>query len=145
MIKQLKFEDYPKALLIIKETMPEEVYNDAIGCLSEYSESRILFGNFIKSKLVGVCGYHFDGDKYWISWTCVCNKHQKKGIGQNLIDKVFSELKDKPAKFVSVETYEHHCFFDAIRFYLKNGFRIVGFLDDYLSDGSKVLYLRKQL
>ena len=135
-----KFENI---LPIIARTMPDDVYEAAESCKD--SDSRNIYGYFDKKKLVGFCGYFYDEGKYWISWTAVSPEYQRQGIGQTLLNRVFKQLKKLKAKCVYVETYEHPDFFNAVKFYWKNDFRLCGFLNDHLRDGSTVLYLKKEI
>ena len=128
-------------LPLIKQTMPGEVYSTCEQGLNRYSYLRTLYGYYLSSgELVGCSGYVENEGKLWISWTAVLPEHQGLGIGKRLLQKCFACL---PNKDIYVETYEHPAFFNAIAFYLKSGFRLCGYLDDYLLDGSKVLYFKR--
>lgn len=135
--------DLNDILPIISSTMPDDVYEAAVACVD--SDSRNVYGYFDGDKLIGFCGYFYEDGKYWVSWTAVHPDHQRQGIGQKLIDRVFKRLRGLKAKCVYVETYEHPDFFNAVKFYWKNGFRLCGFLNDHLRDGSTVLYLKKKI
>jgi ribosomal protein S18 acetylase RimI-like enzyme len=133
-------------LPLIEATMPEDIYKHAVCVLSNNrtAKDRTLFGYYFYNKLVGCCGYFREGPKYWISWTAVLPSYQGKGIGQELLNKVFEDLNNITDR-VYVETYEHPDFRKAINFYWKNGFKLCGILEDYLDTGDACLYLRKWL
>jgi len=138
-----RLDSIKQVLPLVRDTMPADVYESAEAL--DDNPSRILFGFFKGKILIGCCGYVYNEDKYSISWTAVDPQYQKKGIGQKLLDKVIEELIKMNAPCVYVETYEHPCFFNAIRFYMKNGFRMCGYLENYLRDGSAYLYLKREL
>lgn len=145
MIKRIKtLDEVQKAIPIIKLTMPKELYESAIVSLSANFSEKILFGFYELNKLVGICGYQYTVPIY-LSWTVIHPDYQRKGVGQKLLNRIIEELKKLNETFLCVETYEHPMFFNAIRFYMKNKFRLIGFLPDYSENGYTTLYLQKNL
>ena len=64
MIRQI---DNPTDILpLIKATMPSDVYEQAVEVLSD-DYDRVLYGCYVGGKLVGCCGWYFDGHAYWVS------------------------------------------------------------------------------
>ena len=141
--KVQRIKNHKEALPLMKATMPDDVYQYAAEDLS-VNTGCTLYGYYQDNALVGVCGWCFDGRSYWVSWTAVSPQCQRQGVGQALLDVVMRELYDY-ADDVYVETYEHHDFYAAIKFYWKNGFRLCGYRENALSTGDSVLYLKKQL
>jgi len=145
MIKRIKtLDEVQKAIHLIKLTMPKEIYESAIVSLSSRFDDKILFGFYESNELIGVCGYEYAVPIY-LSWMAIHPDCQRKGVGQKLLNRVIKELKGLNETFVCVETYEHPMFFNAIRFYMKNKFRLIGFLPDYSKDGYTTLYLQKNI
>lgn len=138
-------EYHPACLPLIKDTMPHEVYASAVAALDGYHKCRRLWGAFEDGYLVGMCGYTKWRGSYWVSWTAVCPRLQHTGIGTRLLNKTIKAAADDGAMYIDVETYEHPAFFNAIKFYMKNGFRIRKVMRKHLSDGSSMLYLRRYL
>jgi ribosomal protein S18 acetylase RimI-like enzyme len=130
-------------LNIVRATMPDDVFESAEAL--EDSDKRNLWGFYVKDQLIGCSGYYYEDGKYFISWTAVRPENQGKGVGQRLITYVLEEIKKHGGTRVGVETYENPMFFNAIMLYLKNGFRLCGFKQNYLRDGSTILYLAREL
>lgn len=143
MIKRIKtLNEVQKTIPLIELTMPNELYENAIESLSSNFDEKVLFGFYELDRLIGVCGYQYTKPIY-LSWTVVHPDYQHKGVGQKLLNKVIRELKKLNENFICVETYEHPMFFNAIRFYMKNEFKLIGFLPDYSKNGYTTLYLQK--
>lgn len=129
-------------LPLVEKTMPGDVYQNCIDVIDHYQNDRKLFGYYKDNRLIGCCGYVILEHKTWISWTAVEPDYQSKGIGRQLLRHTLAYV---DAESIYVETYEHPAFFSAIQFYLKNGFRLCGFMENHLKDGSSILYFKKKL
>jgi ribosomal protein S18 acetylase RimI-like enzyme len=143
MIRKLGLIDFKQFCLpIIKQTMPNEVYQEAVETLldPQYLDKRTVYGIVIDEKIVSFSGYICLEDKYYITWTATHPDYQGKGYCSKLFEYFLPEI----PKDVMVETYEHPCFYSALIFYRKQGFKFCGFVPDHLSDGSSVLYLRRR-
>lgn len=142
MIRQI--DNLTDVLPLIKATMPPDVYEQAVEVLSD-DHDRVLYGWYENNKLLGCCGWYFDGHAYWVSWTAVDPAYQHQKIGSVLLYRVRNELAQRGVMALYVETYEHPMFVNAVRFYWKHGFRLCGFMENHLETGETVLYLKKQL
>lgn len=153
-IEQLNLKDYKKFCLpLIKRTMPDDVYKNARETLpnKEYLDIRRMYGIKVKDQTTGqerlasFSGWvHWDGE-YWISWTATDPEFQGKGLCSMILNRIFEDLRDAGVKRVSVETYEHPNFYNALIFYMKLGFRMYELTPDHLSDGSTMIFLGKNL
>jgi len=153
-IEKLTFDDYSKYCLpLIKKTMPEEVYEDAVSVLLDlkYLNSRVLYGIKIRDpktgerRIVSFSGYILFDKDFWVSWTATDPEFQGRGFCSKILKFVFDEIRSKGAKTMVVETYEHPQFYSALIFYRKLGFKLYEFTPNYLKDGSSVFYMRKNL
>lgn len=78
-----------------------------------------------------------------IDWLVVAEKYQKQGIGKKLIQYV--ENRVKKLKFKSIYLYTSVIHKQAIKFYLKQGYKKINEFPDYYSDGSKSLLFGKKI
>jgi ribosomal protein S18 acetylase RimI-like enzyme len=87
-------------------------------------------------KPVGFIACKPDGDGYEIQAAVVIPEYQRKGIGKLLMQTVLKKTAGKPLRLVT-----HPKNTGAIIFYLKNGFEIDGWGDNYYGDGQPRLKL----
>ena len=95
---------------------------------NEWLEEPVAYGMFENEKLVGYVEGTIEkwNNRYRISNICVFDSAQRHcGIGSKLIDVILDEAKQSGARMVVLETQT--CNLNAISFYKKNGFDIIGF------------------
>lgn len=103
---------------------------------SEWLEEPVAYGAFEGRELVGFVEGTIEAwnNRYRISNICVFdNENKRSGIGSKLMETILSEAKQSGARMVILETQT--CNENAIAFYKKNGFEIIGFdLYSYSND-----------
>ena len=103
---------------------------------NEWLESPVAYGAFEDGELVGFVEGSIEewNNRYRISNICIFDgKKRHSGIGAKLMDVILSEAKESGARMVVLETQT--CNENAIAFYKKNGFEIIGFdLYSYSND-----------
>lgn len=95
---------------------------------NEWLDDPVAFGAFENGKLLGyIEGSHEKwNNRYRISNICVFDDTRRhSGIGTLLMDTILYEAKQSGARMVVLETQT--CNENAIAFYRKNGFEIIGF------------------
>ena len=95
---------------------------------NEWLEDPIAYGAFENGKLVGYVEGTLEtwNNRYRISNICVFEDTMRhSGIGTALMDTILKEAKDSGARMVVLETQS--CNENAIAFYRKNGFDMIGF------------------
>ena len=101
------------------------------------------------AQVVGVSGYWYDryadNGVYWLGWTYVSQKHQHKGVGQKLLDRVLGEVEKRKARKLYVDTSSAKMYEGALLFYIKNGFGIEGVFRNYYQRGEDQIILGKEL
>jgi len=75
-----------------------------------------------------------------IMTVAVIPDYQRQGIGKMIMKKLFNLLKDY--KLIKIVTHPYNV--GAIILYLKSGFKIYGWKDNYFGDGQPRLLLRKE-
>ncbi|MDQ1097586.1 MULTISPECIES: GNAT family N-acetyltransferase [Chryseobacterium] len=111
-------------------TTPEDI--------EEYNEIILKgdsFGAYDNEELAGMA---ICEEQHWNSSLHLCNllvseKQRQKGIGTLLMAKVIRHARDKNCRIIDLETQNTNV--PAIRFYLKQGFRITGLRTDVYDDG----------
>ncbi len=89
-------------------------------------------------KAIGLIGYEMKQDFVEIMSLAVIPEYQMKGIAKHLLSEVLNKVKE-----VEVRLVTHPRNTPAIIFYLKSGFEIYGWKDNYYGDGQPRLLLRK--
>lgn len=96
--------------------------------------------------LVGLHRYVWGPEEnVWISWFAVRPEYQQMGAGSALMDTIQEQAIKAGYKKLFIETYEHPTFEKAHTFYRGKGFRQVGRVENYLSDGSAMLVFGMQI
>lgn len=111
---------------IKSENTLEKVLSDDM--LSDWLDNPISYGAFIDNELVGfVEGFKEDwNNRFRITNICVFdNNKRRSGLGKTLLDKILIDAKASNARMVVLETQSYN--YNAIKFYQKNGFEIIGF------------------
>ena len=105
-IKEIQFED--------------SLFND-------WLENPVVFGAFEEDSLLGFVegSYESWNNRYRISNIFVYDAYRGKGIGSKLMDHIISFAQKSSARMVVLETQS--CNEQAIAFYKKHGFEIIGF------------------
>ena len=103
---------------------------------NEWLESPVAYGSFEDGELIGFVEGSIEewNNRYRISNICIFDsKKRHSGIGAKLMDVILTEAKESGARMVVLETQT--CNENAIAFYKKNGFEIIGFdLYSYSND-----------
>ncbi len=95
---------------------------------NEWLEEPVAYGAFEDGELIGFVEGSIEGwnNRYRISNICVFNNQKRhSGIGSKLMETILLEAKQSGARMVILETQT--CNENAIAFYKKNGFEIIGF------------------
>lgn len=104
--------------ICFSEPWSEEVLLDA------YSKGTKFFVCVKGKKVLGYVGINCILDEGYITNIAVFPEYRGKGIGNALLNRVFSEARDLELSFVSLEVRESN--FGAISLYEKNGFKEAG-------------------
>ena len=103
---------------------------------NEWLENPVAYGAFEDGELIGFVEGSIEewNNRYRISNICIFDsKKRHSGVGAKLMDVILSEAKESGARMVVLETQT--CNENAIAFYKKNGFEIIGFdLYSYSND-----------
>ena len=103
---------------------------------NEWLDNPVAYGAFEDGELIGFVEGSIEewNNRYRISNICIFDsKKRHSGIGAKLMDVILSEAKESGARMVVLETQT--CNENAIAFYKKNGFEIIGFdLYSYSND-----------
>jgi len=95
---------------------------------NEWLEDPVAYGAFENGKLIGYVEGTLEkwNNRYRISNICIFdNARRHSGIGTALMNTVLKDAKESAARMVVLETQS--CNENAIAFYRKNGFDIIGF------------------
>lgn len=108
------------------ETPVEKAFDDVF--FSEWLENPVAYGAFQGERLVGYAEGFLEqwNNRFRISNICIFDpavRHQ--GIGTSLMETILKEAKASGARMAVLETQS--CNENAIAFYQKNGFEIIGF------------------
>lgn len=93
-----------------------------------------------KNDIIGGATIWEHSDALYVDILWVEENYRKKKIGTQLLNKIIEQAGFKNIKKIFVDTYD----FQAVDFYIKNGFFIIGRLNQYLL-GHDRIYLRKDL
>ena len=108
------------------DCLKEMTFEDCF--FNEWLEQPVAFGAFENGELLGyVEGTHEQwNNRYRISNICVFDSSKRHcGIGSELMNVILREAQESGARMVVLETQT--CNENAIAFYKKNGFDIIGF------------------
>jgi len=99
----------------------------------------------LDNKVVGISGLYYDyedpKDILWMDYLAVSPKFQRQGFGTELLNNLEGVCKKKKVRMLCVfaETEQ------AISFYLKNGFKMIGRIKDYYGRGKPRVWLSKSI
>ena len=108
------------------DTPAEKSFTDHF--FSEWLEDPVAYGVFEDGELIGIVEGTPEAwnNRYRISNICIfADTRRHCGIGAKLMDTILDEAKKSGARMVVLETQT--CNENAIAFYRKNGFEIIGF------------------
>jgi GNAT superfamily N-acetyltransferase len=92
--------------------------------------------------IIGLAGLHHyiwgPPENVWLAWFAVHPDMQQRGLGRRLLKAAEKMAVDRGYRKLLVETYGHPDFDGARAFYSKNGFGKIGFISNYLPDGSSM-------
>lgn len=95
---------------------------------NEWLEEPIAYGAFEDGQLIGYVEGTIErwNNRYRISNICIFDRDERhQGVGTKLMNVILDEAKQSGARMVVLETQT--CNTNAISFYKKNGFEIIGF------------------
>ncbi|HHF7346550.1 GNAT family N-acetyltransferase [Legionella feeleii] len=108
--------------------------------LNEQASQFSILAKNKQGDMIGGATVWEHSDALYIDILWVDEKYRKNRIGSHLINKVIEQALSKNILKIFVDTYE----FQAEDFYIKQGFLVIGRLDNYLL-GHDRIYLRKDL
>ena len=154
-IRAAQIEDEPEILAIIGSHAfkwdiepAKKYYDDYFSEKDTCCKGDIVYVGIEDGRIIGVSGYFIDRyetNHYWLGWFYVDKKYTNQGYGSQMLEYITNELKDKGVKKLYVNTNSHHYFKVALQFYLKNDFRIDGFIRDYYWNGEDQLILSRDI
>lgn len=110
------------------------------GFLNEQASQFSVFAKNDQADIIGGATIWEHSDALYIDILWVDDQYRNNKIGSNLISKIIEHALLKEIKKVFVDTYD----FQATQFYIKQGFIVIGRLDNYLL-GHERIYFRKDL
>lgn len=108
------------------ESTVEKSFDDAM--LSEWLDDPTAFGAFEDGRLIGYVEGFLEkwNNRYRISNICIFDfENRRRGLGQTLMETILREAESTGARMAILETQT--CNENAIAFYRRNGFEIIGF------------------
>lgn len=117
LLQELGEHDVTEMLL---EERTLEMANQNYECLGIYDQE----------KLIGVCGMwfqtrHYAGKSLEVDHVIITKTYQNKGIGNLLMEYVYTYAKKKDCQWVELNTYVHN--FPSHKFYYNQGFVAKGY------------------
>ena len=98
------------------------------------------------SGLVGLHHYVWGPEQnVWLSWFAIDSTIQRQGHGSALLKAIESIALEQGYRKFLVETYTHVDFASARHFYASQGFSKLGYISNYLDDGSDMIVYGKEL
>lgn len=92
---------------------------------------------------IGHIEFELQNDRAELNGLVLTLPYQKKGIGQQAINHVLNDLKSLNVKIVWLTVHPHNN--PAIKLYLRCGFVIKAWKDNYYGDGTPRLILEKEI
>ena len=99
-------------------------------------------GIYLNNSLLGVCVFHKIYDEAEIRYLSVHPSYQRRGLGKELIYKIFKECKNKNIKRIFLEVSLKNK--QALSFYDYFGFETISIRKRYYKDGSDALLKEKK-
>jgi GNAT superfamily N-acetyltransferase len=120
-----------------------DVFNDTelsfTGKNSQIEKNYLIKdGNAI---IAGITSCFYVEEVLYVSVLFVVEAHRHKGLGSALLKHVEDEVKTLGARLAHLDTFD----FQALDFYLKQGYEVFGVLEDCPKKGHKRYYLKKSL
>lgn len=123
------------------------------GVLDDYlhfpSEGYIIFDERIGAEVIGFIVFArspltaYGWDIYWLA---VRKEYQGKGYGKLLVQRVEGHIQDRMKKAIlRVETSSQNLYAHARNLYMKLGFKRVGVIEDFYSEGDDNIIFYKNL
>lgn len=107
---------------------------------TDYLKNCEVYIAYENEKPIGLVGYETKEDFVEILLLAVIPEYQKKGLGRKLMSFAMDKIKDKEIRLVT-----HPKNTPAIILYLKSGFEISGWKDNYYGDGQPRLLFKLSL
>lgn len=127
------------------ETPVEKSFDDKF--FGEWLDHPVAYGVFEGDRLVGYVEGAIEGwnNRYRISNICIFDfENRSRGLGQALMNAILREAEASGARMVILETQT--CNENAIAFYRRNGFEIIGFdLYSYSNDDPEKCEVRIEM
>ena len=127
------------------EAPVEKSFDDEF--FGEWLDHPVAYGAFEGDRLVGYVEGAIEGwnNRYRISNICIFDfENRSRGIGQALMNAILREAEASDARMVILETQT--CNENAIAFYRRNGFEIIGFdLYSYSNDDPEKCEVRIEM
>ena len=127
------------------EAPVEKSFDDEF--FGEWLDHPVAYGAFEGDRLVGYVEGAIEGwnNRYRISNICIFDfENRSRGIGQALMNAILREAEASGARMVILETQT--CNENAIAFYRRNGFEIIGFdLYSYSNDDPEKCEVRIEM
>ena len=100
-------------------------------------------GIYLNNSILGVCVFHKLLDEAEIRYLSIHPYYKRRGLGKNLIYKIFEECKNENIKRIFLEvSFENK---QALSFYDFFGFKTISIRKKYYKDGSDALLKEKML
>ena len=81
---------------------------------------------------------------YDLYWICVDRSSKKTGIGSLLISRMESDLEQRKARHIYIDTSSSPPYDDARSFYERHGYRVVSVSPDFYCEGDdKIVYVKR--
>ena len=113
------------------------------------TDGRELFVLLDGARLIGITGLHHYNwgppENVWLSWFAVEPTLHGRGLGTAMLEATIRLAAARGFQKLFVETYSSPEFSRARRFYLARGFKEVGAIENYMSDGAEMIVYCRQI
>lgn len=122
-------KDWQIILELEKSELDNSIYKPItdIEELKKYFFKSVVYKVFQSGKLVGYCGYELRDEEAEVTALLVLEQYRKRGLGATMLSKLLTDLTS--VKRIKVITSPKNSV--ALRLYLKHGFIIEKWLDNY--------------
>jgi ribosomal-protein-alanine N-acetyltransferase len=143
-IRTLQSKDLDRVIQISHESLTERYDKRTFVELLLLSPELSFVEENIIGKVIGfIIAVKSDVDRGRILVLAVDKSNRQKGVGSRLLDKCMETMKQKGAKKVGLEVMVSNE--EAIRFYLKKGFKTKNLLPCFYSDGSDGYLMEREV